>query len=38
MADALVAWLHLMYNTSTARRVLGAVIRRLQARAKEFDV
>ncbi len=37
MADALVEFIHLMYQKKTAKRVLTHMIAWLQFRAKEFD-
>ena len=37
MADALVEWVHMMYQKATARRVLCALIERLSRRMGEFD-
>lgn len=37
MADSCMEWIHLMYNKSTAKRVLVALIERLQERLSEFD-
>ena len=36
MADALVEWVHLMYQRDTAKRVLNALIERLSERIEEF--
>ena len=36
MAQANLEWLHLMYNQQTAKRVLAALIKRLQQGQKEF--
>ena len=37
MADALIEWIHLMYQKDTARRILTALIKRLSVRIKEFE-
>jgi len=37
MADALIEWLHMMYNKATALRVLNALIGRLNDRKKDFE-
>lgn len=36
MADALIEWIHMMYNRPTARGVLKALINRLEKRKDEF--
>ncbi len=36
MADALIEFIHMMYNKSTARGVLNFLIMRLQERYSEF--
>jgi len=37
MADALIEWLHIMYNKVTAYRILNALIERLNDRKKDFE-
>lgn len=37
MADALIEWTHMMYQKSTARGVLQALVEHLQVRRKEFE-
>ena len=37
MADSLLEFIHLMYQKATARRVLRALIDRLNERLKEFN-
>jgi len=37
MADAIVEFIHLMYQKSTATRVILSLIGRLQERTKEFS-
>lgn len=36
MADALIEWIHMMYQKETARGVLTALIKRLEERRGEF--
>jgi len=36
MADALIEFIHMMYQKQTARGVLAALIKRLQERVSEF--
>ena len=38
MADAIIEFVHLMYQKETAKRVLSALISRLQNRLCEFDI
>ena len=37
MADALIEWVHLMYQKDTAKRILTALIKRLSERVEEFE-
>lgn len=37
MADALVEFIHMMYNKNTSLRVLRALINRLEERVVEFQ-
>ncbi len=37
MADALIEFLHLMYQKQTAKRVLSALIDRLKNKKREFE-
>jgi hypothetical protein len=37
MADALIAWVHMMCQKQTARRLLRAFIARLKERETEFE-
>jgi len=37
MADALVEFIHLMYQKQTAHRVMAGLIDRLSCRLKEFE-
>ena len=37
MAEAIVEFVHMMYNKSTAKRVLSAVIKKLKEGIKEFN-
>jgi len=37
MADALIEWLHMMYQRKTVRAILRHLILRLAERRKEFD-
>ena len=37
MADALIEFIHMMYNKQTAKGVLSALIDRLKSRYLEFD-
>jgi len=36
MANSLIEFIHLMYQKTTAKRVLGALIKQLQARFSDF--
>lgn len=38
MADALIEFIHMMYNVNTAQGVLSALINRLQKRYLEFII
>jgi len=37
MADALIEFLHLMYQKQTAQRILSALINRLKDKKEEFE-
>jgi hypothetical protein len=37
MADALIEFIHMMYQKNTAQGVLSALIKRLKERQKEFE-
>lgn len=37
MADALIGFIHLMYQKDTACRVIDALIARIKKRRKEFE-